>query len=178
MTPLMLAAREGNVECVHRLLRVAASPDTWDEDGWTALMHGIAANEVEVVRCLVLAAADVNNLSSRSEHSPLALAVFEKRTEMADLLLMARANLLAADRQGGYSLLMHLESGIENGQMLIRHGNRLHEALSLIHISEPTRLLSISYAVFCLKKKKKNKTSTKNNIHEKTTKNLDNSKQL
>ena len=27
------------------------------------------------------------------------------------------------------------------------------EALSLIHISEPTRLLSISYAVFCLKKK-------------------------
>src|SRR5678816_528889 len=30
------------------------------------------------------------------------------------------------------------------------------ENLSLIHISEPTRLLSISYAVFCLKKKKKN----------------------
>ena len=28
--------------------------------------------------------------------------------------------------------------------------------LSLIHISEPTRLLSISYAVFCLKKKLKN----------------------
>src|SRR5665254_27887 len=26
--------------------------------------------------------------------------------------------------------------------------------LSLIHISEPTRLLSISYVVFCLKKKK------------------------
>eukprot|EP00658_Telonema_sp_P-2_P055513 TRINITY_DN44125_c0_g1_i1.p1 TRINITY_DN44125_c0_g1~~TRINITY_DN44125_c0_g1_i1.p1 ORF type:complete len:189 (-),score=44.11 TRINITY_DN44125_c0_g1_i1:31-597(-) len=29
------------------------------------------------------------------------------------------------------------------------------ESLSLIHISEPTRLLSISYAVFCLKKKNK-----------------------
>ena len=29
--------------------------------------------------------------------------------------------------------------------------NAVH--LSLIHISEPTRLLSISYAVFCLKKK-------------------------
>ena len=27
------------------------------------------------------------------------------------------------------------------------------DILSLIHISEPTRLLSISYAVFCLKKK-------------------------
>src|SRR5450756_103803 len=32
-------------------------------------------------------------------------------------------------------------------------GNGLH--LSLIHISEPTRLGMISYAVFCLKKKKK-----------------------
>eukprot|EP00658_Telonema_sp_P-2_P026857 TRINITY_DN20879_c0_g1_i1.p1 TRINITY_DN20879_c0_g1~~TRINITY_DN20879_c0_g1_i1.p1 ORF type:complete len:459 (+),score=57.76 TRINITY_DN20879_c0_g1_i1:97-1473(+) len=31
-------------------------------------------------------------------------------------------------------------------------------SLSLIHISEPTRLLSISYAVFCLKKKNKNIT--------------------
>eukprot|EP00831_Metopus_contortus_P059110 TRINITY_DN51130_c0_g1_i2.p1 TRINITY_DN51130_c0_g1~~TRINITY_DN51130_c0_g1_i2.p1 ORF type:complete len:121 (-),score=20.89 TRINITY_DN51130_c0_g1_i2:35-397(-) len=29
-------------------------------------------------------------------------------------------------------------------------------SLSLIHISEPTRPLYISYAVFCLKKKKKN----------------------
>src|SRR5678816_4644195 len=31
--------------------------------------------------------------------------------------------------------------------------NSLFYNLSLIHISEPTRLLSISYAVFCLKKK-------------------------
>ena len=35
--------------------------------------------------------------------------------------------------------------------------------LSLIHISEPTRLLSISYAVFCLKKKKKTKKQTSGN---------------
>eukprot|EP00658_Telonema_sp_P-2_P031836 TRINITY_DN23740_c0_g1_i2.p1 TRINITY_DN23740_c0_g1~~TRINITY_DN23740_c0_g1_i2.p1 ORF type:complete len:139 (+),score=17.54 TRINITY_DN23740_c0_g1_i2:136-552(+) len=35
--------------------------------------------------------------------------------------------------------------------------------LSLIHISEPTRLLSISYAVFCLKKKKL--TAMKHELH-------------
>ena len=34
------------------------------------------------------------------------------------------------------------------------HPHAAEETLSLIHISEPTRLLSISYAVFCLKKKK------------------------
>ena len=33
--------------------------------------------------------------------------------------------------------------------------SKVYDNLSLIHISEPTRLLSISYAVFCLKKKKK-----------------------
>eukprot|EP00658_Telonema_sp_P-2_P061682 TRINITY_DN5035_c0_g3_i2.p1 TRINITY_DN5035_c0_g3~~TRINITY_DN5035_c0_g3_i2.p1 ORF type:complete len:509 (-),score=82.32 TRINITY_DN5035_c0_g3_i2:32-1558(-) len=33
--------------------------------------------------------------------------------------------------------------------------SQISKHLSLIHISEPTRLLSISYAVFCLKKKKK-----------------------
>eukprot|EP00658_Telonema_sp_P-2_P003373 TRINITY_DN11244_c0_g1_i3.p1 TRINITY_DN11244_c0_g1~~TRINITY_DN11244_c0_g1_i3.p1 ORF type:complete len:103 (-),score=38.07 TRINITY_DN11244_c0_g1_i3:82-390(-) len=33
-------------------------------------------------------------------------------------------------------------------------GSDAEVSLSLIHISEPTRLLSISYAVFCLKKKK------------------------
>eukprot|EP00658_Telonema_sp_P-2_P007495 TRINITY_DN12796_c0_g1_i3.p1 TRINITY_DN12796_c0_g1~~TRINITY_DN12796_c0_g1_i3.p1 ORF type:complete len:270 (-),score=39.45 TRINITY_DN12796_c0_g1_i3:69-878(-) len=39
-------------------------------------------------------------------------------------------------------------------------------ALSLIHISEPTRLLSISYAVFCLKKKKhKHKKTIKQIYH-------------
>ena len=33
----------------------------------------------------------------------------------------------------------------------------LFTALSLIHISEPTRQAEISYAVFCLKKKKEHK---------------------
>src|SRR5450756_2669513 len=39
----------------------------------------------------------------------------------------------------------------------VAEGGRLHRVgyLSLIHISEPTRLGMISYAVFCLKKKKK-----------------------
>src|SRR5450756_2809014 len=36
---------------------------------------------------------------------------------------------------------------------LIHHSDRGSQYLSLIHISEPTRLGMISYAVFCLKKK-------------------------
>src|SRR5450756_2928821 len=40
------------------------------------------------------------------------------------------------------------------GLMDLHCGYREAERLSLIHISEPTRLGMISYAVFCLKKKK------------------------
>src|SRR5665254_23603 len=43
--------------------------------------------------------------------------------------------------------------------------------LSLIHISEPTRLLSISYAVFCLKKKKTNSQTKKTETKDKTIQN-------
>src|SRR5674536_198276 len=56
----------------------------------------------------------------------------------------------------------------EAQQILEKHSKELADRLSekrtvpelsLIHISEPTRLLSISYAVFCLKKKKKKNKS-------------------
>src|SRR5678815_4752951 len=40
------------------------------------------------------------------------------------------------------------------GKFTSTHDLLIAYDLSLIHISEPTRLLSISYAVFCLKKKK------------------------
>ena len=39
--------------------------------------------------------------------------------------------------------------------------------LSLIHISEPTRQAEISYAVFCLKKKKQKKEKTRSLNHKK-----------
>src|SRR5674536_403669 len=51
-----------------------------------------------------------------------------------------------------------LEAHPETDQFLrLDAGSGRVQMLSLIHISEPTRLLSISYAVFCLKKKKKKK---------------------
>src|SRR5660398_268471 len=48
--------------------------------------------------------------------------------------------------KGGNTLINVTLEGIEKKLLLIR-GNK---SLSLIHISEPTRLRRISYAVFCL----------------------------
>src|SRR5678816_342388 len=50
----------------------------------------------------------------------------------------------------GRSFKYHRPRGIYS---LANHDVNVLVELSLIHISEPTRLLSISYAVFCLKKK-------------------------
>eukprot|EP00658_Telonema_sp_P-2_P014647 TRINITY_DN15572_c0_g1_i2.p2 TRINITY_DN15572_c0_g1~~TRINITY_DN15572_c0_g1_i2.p2 ORF type:complete len:263 (-),score=55.98 TRINITY_DN15572_c0_g1_i2:4-792(-) len=49
------------------------------------------------------------------------------------------------------------------------HVQALVAYLSLIHISEPTRLLSISYAVFCLKKKNHTITKTSMCINKSNT---------
>ena len=48
-----------------------------------------------------------------------------------------------------YKICLRLNT--DEAQKLITNA----KALSLIHISEPTRQAEISYAVFCLKKKKK-----------------------
>src|SRR5660397_209231 len=58
-------------------------------------------------------------------------------------------------------LPLSVEAQAEARILMLSSNNILSPAhgLSLIHISEPTRLRRISYAVFCLKKKKKKKTT-------------------
>src|SRR5678816_4175227 len=63
------------------------------------------------------------------------------------------------DERHRYSIELKLDfenlsySGSERVRWFNRGDKPTSLVLSLIHISEPTRLLSISYAVFCLKKK-------------------------
>src|SRR5678815_3920475 len=74
-------------------------------------------------------------------------------TEMASIL---QGGVLSA---AGFGLIQILQHPVDVAIRLMLWGVSLVVSfiiffLSLIHISEPTRLLSISYAVFCLKKKK------------------------
>ena len=56
----------------------------------------------------------------------------------------------AGDERHGQAERGHVDVACSHRPVLEQRA----QDLSLIHISEPTRLLSISYAVFCLKKKK------------------------
>src|SRR5450756_2942828 len=61
-----------------------------------------------------------------------------------------------AGLQGEADIAQHRRTGYRDVDVLkAQHRHHIPITLSLIHISEPTRLGMISYAVFCLKKKKK-----------------------
>src|SRR5450759_4489163 len=62
----------------------------------------------------------------------------------------ARANLAAAELQLSYTTLVAPVDGVVTRKSV--EPGQIVQPLSLIHISEPTRLGMISYAVFCLKK--------------------------
>ena len=66
---------------------------------------------------------------------------------LGTLLAIVAAVLYGLDRTGHPMLTKLGQAGVSQ--------NVIAYHLSLIHISEPTRLRRISYAVFCLKKKKR-----------------------
>src|SRR5665648_1214968 len=61
----------------------------------------------------------------------------------------SKVSYLPVKLEAGQTLI-----GDEGTEIILRSGEATAIDLSLIHISEPTRLGMISYAVFCLKKKK------------------------
>ena len=81
---------------------------------------------------------------------------------LMDSLDISRAHIVGASMGGMIAQLLALKNPL-----------RVHTLtlimLSLIHISEPTRLLSISYAVFCLKKKNTLRQVTSVELYQPTT---------
>eukprot|EP00658_Telonema_sp_P-2_P037061 TRINITY_DN26694_c0_g1_i4.p1 TRINITY_DN26694_c0_g1~~TRINITY_DN26694_c0_g1_i4.p1 ORF type:complete len:208 (+),score=80.43 TRINITY_DN26694_c0_g1_i4:355-978(+) len=80
--------------------------------------------------------------------------------EFASQNVLEKAIALRGEKLNGRELRMcHVQKSkdpaVAKLQASRRDKRKDDNKLSLIHISEPTRLLSISYAVFCLKKKKK-----------------------
>ena len=77
--------------------------------------------------------------------------------ESFDVVLSRNLTWVLEDPEQTYGNWRHV---LKPGGLLLNFDANWYNYLylSLIHISEPTRLGMISYAVFCLKKKKKNKT--------------------
>ena len=86
-TPLMVAALQGDVRTVRRLLAAGANPNTANDAGATALMWGVTS--LAVSRALVDAGADVNARSADAR-TPLLIACGVPGARPVAELLLAR----------------------------------------------------------------------------------------
>eukprot|EP00930_Biecheleria_cincta_P059235 TRINITY_DN44990_c0_g1_i1.p1 TRINITY_DN44990_c0_g1~~TRINITY_DN44990_c0_g1_i1.p1 ORF type:complete len:529 (+),score=108.30 TRINITY_DN44990_c0_g1_i1:125-1711(+) len=102
LTPLMTAAQQGRLEAVDLLLQKNASLDMRDSDGWTALMHAVHSQRVDVAKALLAAKADVATPGEgpNGKTTPLILAAAGARPEFCQLLLARRAAIEATDSEG------------------------------------------------------------------------------
>eukprot|EP00658_Telonema_sp_P-2_P080015 TRINITY_DN7885_c0_g2_i3.p1 TRINITY_DN7885_c0_g2~~TRINITY_DN7885_c0_g2_i3.p1 ORF type:complete len:227 (-),score=54.60 TRINITY_DN7885_c0_g2_i3:56-736(-) len=119
---------------------------------------------------------EAGTIAAVTSSSSLSSAAVAARGGMSRMMMAGGSPSTAADIRGQYgnasthrpTLSTSPGSRVASSsvsQKNSRHVSGAYQAhgLSLIHISEPTRLLSISYAVFCLKKKKKKNKNRQNN---------------
>src|SRR5660398_162085 len=145
-------------------IRPSVDPGRCGPDGdWPARSTGPCGPSSQALSCDAVA----SGTGSRPRRpQPLPRSLRRRCGWLPSSLVPARcvlgggANRLELDV--AHHLAWWLEVGNHRGRVLCRNRQRAsggyqsnRSQLSLIHISEPTRLRRISYAVFCLKKKKK-----------------------
>src|SRR5665648_663633 len=95
------------------------------------------------------------NSRSTAERMGRSLWYFSRSTSRSTTLMASQASTMSARYAAALRGIQHLLRALDvAGDVAVLDRSRHDEVdvLSLIHISEPTRLGMISYAVFCLKK--------------------------
>jgi ankyrin repeat protein len=83
LTPLIFAAREGDIESAKALLDAGASADQASEYGWTPLLTAVNNRNYQLAKLLVERGADVN-LANKGGWTPLYLATDNRNIEGGD----------------------------------------------------------------------------------------------
>lgn len=84
-TALMLAASAGNGYYLNRLLENYADLDLVDDFGWNALTFGVFYSQIEIVKELIDAGSDINNITNAGQ-SVLQIAIQKENQELISLL--------------------------------------------------------------------------------------------
>ena len=104
-TPLIVAAKGGDLSVMNGLLEYKANPNAQDDDGWTAGMHAVRSNEPKVFRLLGKHKADFN-IVNKEGLTALAMAVFDNKANAAVAMLDNNANPDFAMGAAKYNALM------------------------------------------------------------------------
>lgn len=104
-TPLMVAAKGGDLSVINGLLEYKANPNARDNDGWTAAMYAVKSNEPKIFRLLGKYQADFN-LTNKDGLTALAMAVHDNKANAAVAMLDNNANPDFAMGAAKYNALM------------------------------------------------------------------------
>ena len=105
MTPLMLAATNGNAAMLELLLNAKTDPHTKLPEGETALMTAARTGKVDAVKVLLAHGAKVNEAESWRGQTALMWAAAEGHVATVDALIAAGADIRARSK-GGFTPLM------------------------------------------------------------------------
>lgn len=105
-TKLMLAARDGNIESISRLLQQGANIDASDPIFGTALMVAAIEGQQEAARVLVEKKADLEFTSETYGYTPLLAACQNGHASVIELLLKSKANPNAVTLRGFTCVMM------------------------------------------------------------------------
>jgi ankyrin repeat protein len=102
---LVVAAEQGDLKRLDRLLSSSKSPDVRDSCRWTPLMKAANNGHLEAVRRLLLTGADVN-LTDKGGYSALHLAAANNHLEIVRLLLTEGAEINIQEQTNGWTPLL------------------------------------------------------------------------
>jgi len=126
-TPLHLAAQEGHLPVVCKLLLHGADIDETDKEGMTPLMKAVVAGHAGVVTCLLDHGASPE-ARDRYGRTPLILAAAYGSPSLVRLLLDRGASPVQHDKQGNTPLMVAVYAGNrETAVYLLRRGAPVEE---------------------------------------------------
>lgn len=136
MGALYIATDNHNMVLLDLLLRHGASTDTRSHSGHTPLLQAIEANQLDVVRALLVAGADPNERHRDDEESfPLSFAACKAYDDIVRLLLDHGADLESRDKYDCTAVINVAIAGhLSTMQILLERGaNRTSCAVSGYH---------------------------------------------
>lgn len=113
------AAMDGNREAVHSLLKRKANVNGAQGDGMTALHWAAYWDDVEMMKLLLAAGANVHAVTRVGAIPPLFLACANGSSAALELLLKAGANPNSINANGTTALMMAASSGNANAVKLL-----------------------------------------------------------
>ncbi len=126
-TPLMDAAKEGDVEAVKDLLHRGADVDAKSSKGKTALHYAAANGKVEAVNLLIASGADLN-ARDRDWHTPLMLAAIYGCNHTVQALVNNGADVNAKTLAGTTAMIYAENNDHPLALALLKKAQRAKEA--------------------------------------------------